>query len=129
MPFYNYTTEDGVTIQRLCRMDESSVRGVTVQAGDTVLGPTPIGKLVGKMAWRDVPSEHKTGGVCNKRLWPKRSEGLSVNPSQAGELREHLAEHNVSCDVRDNGDAYVGSVKNFRDHQRLRGFVDKGSYQ
>ena len=124
MPFYNYTTKDGITVQRMCPVGKSGIRHIAVLPTDTVVNSdVPLKAIVGHTAERDIASEHR-GRKASGNLWPKFSEALSVHPSQVQELRDHLAEHNVDGEVRDNGDVYVTSAKNYRQHQRLRRFVD-----
>jgi len=80
----------------------------------------------GSHADRDFSSEHAS--VPATKGWPMECYASGVHPSQAGELREHLAKSGVPTEVTKHGDPVYRNAMHRRKALRARGIVDRSSF-
>lgn len=60
--------------------------------------------------------------------WPIECYASGVHPSQAGELRDHLAKRGVPTEVTRNGDPIYRDAAHRRKALKARGIVDRSSF-
>lgn len=80
----------------------------------------------GRVARRCYQAERK--GVPAARGWPMTCWASGVSASQAGELRAFLAGKGVPTEVTADGDPVYTSAAHRRKALRVRGFVDRSSF-
>lgn len=131
MPSYCFKTEDGDILERVFRMGEAP-EAITFY-------PKELGKQK-EVAVRDYGAEGVTGtvvGTANptranqrpKRPWPMAPcVGSGVHPSQAQELRDHLAERGCRTEVTPSGDPIYTSAAHQKKALKIRGFRNKKSF-
>jgi hypothetical protein len=117
---YCYCTEDGLTVEKV------------FQAGHA---PDQITLPNGKVAIRDRGTELASsiisvrgGSSGRNRAWPMACTASGVHPSQAGELRKHLAERGCKTEVTPAGDPVYTSPAHRRKALKIRGMHDKNSF-
>jgi hypothetical protein len=82
-----------------------------------------VGRSVAKRAYT---AERKS--VPATKGWPMECYASGVHPSQAGELREHLAKSGVPTEVTKHGDPVYRNAMHRRKALRARGIVDRSSF-
>lgn len=119
MVLYCYRTSDGVLIERAFPLGKAPKR---ISVG-------------GKKAARSLADENKVfhmgevrGSVRPGKTWPMTCFASGVHASQAGELRDHLAQAGVPTQVTADGDPVYRSAAHRKKALKARGLVDKKSY-
>lgn len=110
MPRYRYINEDGERDERVCDLGK---------APETI-------KINGKKAWRDFKAEMV--GVPATKGWPLECIGSGVNASQAGELRQYLADKGVPTEVTSDGNPVYRNANHRKKALRARGMFDKSAF-
>ena len=111
MPNYCFTTEDGLTVERVFQMGRA---------------PSEVTLPNGRVATRDFRAEHpqrRAGGG-----WPFECFASGVNAAQAPELRKFFAETRFDCDVTADGDPVYRNPKHRKEALKLRGMFDRDSF-
>ena len=130
MVTYCYRTEDGDILERVFQMGKAP-EAITFY-------PKELGKQK-EVAVRDYGAEGVTGTVVGtdnptrrskpKRPWPMPPCVASgVHPSQAQELRDHLAERGCPTEVTPGGDPIYTSAAHQDKALKIRGFRNKKSF-
>ena len=88
--------------------------------------PPEITLADGHKARRCYHAEHK--GVPAKSGWPFECFASGVHPSQAGELRAHLASKGVPTEVTSDGNPVYRNPTHRRRALKARGMFDRASY-
>jgi len=110
MPIYCYETPEGEIVEKVF-----------------LVGMAPAAILVESgLANRSYQAEGVS--VPSPSGWPMTCVASGVNAEQAGELRSHLAEKGVPTEVTKDGDPVYTSATHRRKALKVRGFIDKNSF-
>ena len=112
MPTYCYRGErTGEIVEKVFRMGEAPEQFVGID---------------GQLFRRDFAAERK--GFPPTAGWPIESYATGVHPSQADELRKHLADRGVPTDVTKEGNPVWRDSNHKKKCMKARGFIDRASF-
>ncbi|TSA48986.1 hypothetical protein D4R47_04625 [archaeon] len=110
MTTYCYVTEKGDSDTLTCPLGQA---------------PRTI-KIKGRIAKRDYQAE--ASSVIPLKGWPFECIASGVHPSQAGQLRDHLARKGVPTEVTSAGDPVMRNASHRKKVLKARHMHDRASY-
>ena len=110
MPTYCYTTECGLTFDRVFPIGKAP----------------PTIKTFQGVAKRDLAAERK--GVPARKGWPIECYASGVNAKDAQKLERHLAERGVPTEVTPDGDPIYRDPTHRKKALKVRGLHDAAGY-